>query len=488
MQDNNCCINEIAIHLFIFSMRTILLAAFLFTTSLTAFANVRLPAILGSHMVLQQNTEVLFWGWSEPGETITVRPGWDTVNYTTKGASDATWKLSVRTPKAGGPYSISIRGNNALVLEDVLIGEVWLCSGQSNMEMNVNWGLPYEKEVAEATNPQIRFFQVPKTTAAYPQNDVQAKWVVCTPEEMKQFSAAGYFFGKEVNEKLHGPVGLINASWGGTPAEVWTPDSVIKANDALRYAAAKLKPSNGWPVQPGATFNAIIYPLQNFVIAGSLWYQGESNTGTASTYAPLLTGMIAAWRKGWQKDFPFYLVQIAPYAGYGNQAISALLREQQTRLAAYPNTGMIVIHDLVDNINDIHPKLKKEVGQRLANLALARTYQVSGLPYQYPQYESLQIEKDKIRIRFSNASAGLLAKGGEPTDFYIAGADRVFVPAKAKVEGSTVLVWSKAVKHPVAVRFGFSNAAMPNLFSREGLPVNIFRTDDWEVDTSAVKN
>jgi sialate O-acetylesterase len=297
----------------------------------------------------------------------------------------------------------------------------------------------------------------------------------------------GYFFGKGVSEKLGVPVGLIGSSWGGTPAEAWTPDSVVRNDELLHTAAGKLKPSNGWPVVPGSTYNAMIYPLQNFAIAGSIWYQGESNVGTWTTYQNLLTKMIDSWRKGFHKEFPFYLVQIAPFAGYGEYPSSALLREQQTKIAGYTNTGMVVIHDLVDNINDIHPKMKKEVGERLANLALSRTYGVGGLPNQYPQYESMQVEGDRIRIRFANAGAGLVAKGGEPTDFYIAGEDKVFHPAKAKISGNSVVVSSKAVKKPVAVRFGFSNAAMPNLFSKEGLPVNSFRTDNWEVETGAVK-
>lgn len=461
-----------------------LLASLLLTTSFLASANVRLPAVIGSHMVLQQNTEASLWGWCEPQERIIVRPSWDTATYSAVGTSGGKWKVSVRTPKAGGPYSISIKGANTISLEDVLIGEVWLCSGQSNMEMNVGWGLPYQKEVSEATNTKIRFFHIPRTTAQYPQDDVKAAWVVCTPDEMKKFSAVGYFFGKEVNEKLHIPVGLINASWGGTPAEAWTPDSVIIANETLAKAAAQLKPAAGWPVNPSATFNAMIYPLQNFAIAGSIWYQGEANVGTAGTYYSLLTSMIASWRKGWKKDFPFYLVEIAPFAGYGAFPSSALLREQQTKIATYPNVGAIVVHDLVDNINDIHPKMKKEVGMRLADYALSHTYGINGLPVSYPQYQSMQVEKGKVRIQFSGADAGLMSKG-EPSEFYIAGEDKVFHPAKAKVEGKSVVVWSNEVKNPVAVRFGFSNAAMPNLFSKEGLPVNIFRTDDWEVNAPA---
>lgn len=468
-------------------MKRIILSGLLFTLVAAAKADVRLPSIIGDHMVLQQSTNASLWGWCEPNEKITVIPGWDTASYSVRGTSGGHWKLAVKTPKAGGPYKIVIKGNNTIELSDVLVGEVWVCSGQSNMEMNVGWGLPYQKEVAEATNQQIHFFHIPRTTARYPQDDVKAKWVVCSPEAMKTFSAVGYFFGKGLNEKLNVPVGLINSSWGGTPAESWTSDSLIEATTELKEAASKLTPATGWPVNPGATFNGMIYPLQNFTIAGAIWYQGEANVGNWNTYYPLLTTMIQSWRKGWNEDFPFYLVEIAPFADYGNQNVSALLREQQTKIGKYPNTGAIVIHDLVDNVHDIHPKMKKEVGERLAALALTQTYHLNGLAYKYPQYQSMQLEKDKVRIRFTDADAGLMMRGKELTDFVIAGEDKVFVPAQAKIDGATVLVWSKEVKKPVAVRFGFSNSAMPNLFSKEGLPVNIFRTDDWEVDTSAVK-
>jgi sialate O-acetylesterase len=232
----------------------------------------------------------------------------------------------------------------------------------------------------------------------------------------------------------------------------------------------------------------MIYPIENFNIAGTIWYQGESNTGAYASYQKLFTGMIGEWRKAWKKEFPFYFVQIAPYAGYGNNNISPLLREVQTKSLVYPKTGMVVIHDLVDNINDIHPKMKKEVGYRLANLALADTYGKRGIAYKSPLYKSMNVEKDKIRIYFYNAEGGLISKGGEPTEFYIAGEDKNFVPATAKISGNTVIVNSKEVKNPVAVRFGFSNSAMPNLFSKTGtLPVNLFRTDDWPVDTGSTK-
>jgi sialate O-acetylesterase len=388
--------------------------------------------------------------------------------------------VELQTPKAGGPYTISINGNNRILLEDVMIGEVWVCSGQSNMEMNVNWKLPYDDEVAKATNDKIRFFYVPKTTSEYPQEDVKAHWVVCTPDEMKSFSAAGYFFGKKLQENLNLPLGLISANWGGTPAETWTPAEWIEGDTILKNAAAKINQTEWWPVKPGYAYNAMIYPLLNYSIAGAIWYQGESNVGTASTYTSLFTTMISAWRKAWKKDFPFYFVQIAPYAGYGDNSSSAFLREAQTKTLSLPNTGMVLTSDLVDNINDIHPKMKKEVGERLADLALAKTYNQKNNDHEIPMYQNMKVEKNKIRITFSNADKGLTSKG-PLTEFYIAGEDQNFVAADAKIEGNTIVVWNKNVPKPVAVRFGFRNAAMLNLYNKEGVPVNLFRTDDWPV-------
>jgi len=324
------------------------------TCSFNLFAEVRLPAIIGSHMVLQQKSDIKLWGWCEPGEKIKVKTDWDTTTCTTIALSNAKWTVQLKTPAAGGPYKIIINGDNTIVLEDVMIGEVWICSGQSNMEMNINWGLNYPEDVANAINKSIRFFHIPRLTADYPQEDTKARWVVCNPGDMKRFSAVGYFFGNKLQQDLNVPVGLINASWGGTPAEVWTPKESVDNDSALKKAAAQLSPATGWPVTPaGATYNAMIYPVTNYKIAGALWYQGEANVGTYSTYQFLLTTMIAAWRKAFQKDFTFYLVQIAPYAGYGkDNCKSALFREAQTKVLSYPNTGMVVISDLVNDIND----------------------------------------------------------------------------------------------------------------------------------------
>ena len=467
-------------------MKRIISFASLLVLSLTVFGNVRLPAIIGSHMVLQQKATVTLWGWCDPQEKVKIRSSWDTTTYRTTGSWAAKWSIQIPTPAAGGPYTISIEGNNSIVLEDVMIGEVWVCSGQSNMEMNVNWGLPYQDEVAKATNTRIHFFQVPKTTSGYPQEDVKAKWVVCNPEDMKNFSAAGYFFGKKLEERLDVPIGLISSNWGGTPAETWTPAELVENDTTLKSAATKLKVANGWPVTPGFAYNAMIYPITNYAIAGTIWYQGESNVGTADSYTRLFTTMIGSWRKAWQKDFPFYFAQIAPFAGYGDNSSSAFLREAQTKTLALQKTGMVLTGDLVDNVNDIHPKMKKEVGERLADLALAETYGQNNMDYKIPMYKDMKIEKGKIRVSFNNAEKGLVSKG-PLTTFYIAGEDRNFVPANVKIEGSSVLVWSKNVPQPVAVRYGFQNSQLLNLYNKEGVPVNLFRTDDWPVQVSLNK-
>ena len=372
----------------------------LFFLSISLWANIRLPAAIGSHMVLQQRSAITIWGWCDVDEKIKLKTSWDTTTYTTMGSTSAKWEMKINTPAAGGPYQVTIDGNNKIILDDVLIGEVWICSGQSNMEMNMGWGLPYNDEAANATDKNIRFFNIPRTAADYPQDDVRAEWVVCNPEDMKKFSAVAYFFGKTLREKLNVPVGLIEAAWGGTPAEAWTPSDAINTNSVLKEAAAKLSPVPWGPVIPASIYNAMIYPVTRYSIAGAIWYQGEANVNGASTYSQLLSTLISAWRKSWQKDFPFYYVQIAPYAGYGDNSSSAFLREAQTKTLSTPKTGMIVITDLVDNIDDIHPKMKKEVASRLANYALAETYSKKDVVYKSPLYKGMRIEKDKIRVYF----------------------------------------------------------------------------------------
>ena len=461
-----------------------LLFSFLFFGSLRTIAEVRLPSIIGNHMVMQQKSDVNLWGWCAPSEKISVKCSWDTTRYTTKGNSGAKWHLKIKTPEAGGPFTITI--NDKLVVEDIMVGELWVCSGQSNMEWSGTQKLKQAlDEAPNATNQKIRFFYVPKATAETVQEDVKAGWRVCTPDEMIRFSAIGYFFGKKLQNELKVPVGLINSNWGGTPAEAWTPKEIVENDPVLKEASLKLRPSDGWPITPGSCFPAMIAPLTKLRIAGVIWYQGESNTQNYASYAILMSKLISAWRAAWDQNFPFYFVQIAPFS-YGFYNVGALIREQQTTCLSIPKTGMVVVQDLVDDVNNIHPVKKIEVANRLANLALADTYGFKNVVYKYPMYKGMVMEKNRIRILFDNVDNGLLSTAKVPNEFYIAGADQKFLFANARIEGKTVVVWNKAIKEPVAVRFGFANTSIPNLFNKEGMPVNLFRTDQWEVKTDAI--
>ncbi|MFM7804013.1 MAG: sialate O-acetylesterase, partial [Verrucomicrobiota bacterium] len=365
-----------------------LLPAVLGLMALPLAAAIRLPAVIGSHMVLQRGTNTTLWGWAAAAETVTVSVSWSTNTWKATASNGGRWATDIQTPQAGGPHTIRIRGGNEIVLEDVLVGEVWVCSGQSNMEWSGDQGLRQSKEEApRATNSMIRFFYIPKATSETPQDHLTARWVVCSPEEMIHFSAVGYFFGKHLNGALGVPVGLIHSNWGGTPAEVWTPRGIVEDDPDLRAAAAKLKPFAWWPHEPGVAYNAMIHPITRFRIAGVIWYQGESNVPTHGTYRKLFTRMIDGWRAAWTSELPFYFAQIAPYT-YDDPTRAAFLREAQTLAAAHPKTGMVVTSDLVDNVKDIHPQLKREVGDRLARYALAETYGVTGPEHRSPTYRS----------------------------------------------------------------------------------------------------
>lgn len=447
-----------------------------------ATANIRLPSVLGSNMVLQQQSSVKLWGWSSPAETIIVTTSWNNKTDTVIATRDANWKINIQTPAAGGPYTITLKGNNTIVLENVLIGEVWVCSGQSNMEWSYwNKLKDIEVELPTAANKNIRFFQMQRTTSDYPQDDCVAKWAECDSNTLKSFSAIGYFFGKKLNKDLNVPIGLINSSWGGTPAEVWAEKESIESDPVLKAAAAKIPPAAWWPYQPGKTYNGMIAPLTNFSIAGAIWYQGEGNTSIPNTYSKAFSVMIDSWRKAWEKEFPFYYVQIAPF-NYDTKFAGTLIQEQQTIARRHPNTGMIVITDLINNDPmELHPTNKKDVGIRLANYALGQTYGKTGFAFKSPFYKSMSVAKDKITVQFENVLTTLVTKDKAITELYIAGVDRKFYPAQATIDKDKLVVWSKDVKEPVAVRFAFSNTAIGNLFSKEGLPVGPFRTDDWEV-------
>ncbi|MFN0130983.1 MAG: sialate O-acetylesterase [Phycisphaerales bacterium] len=452
-----------------------------------ACADVRLPSVLGSGMVLQRETDAAIWGWADADEAIRVRASWspDAVAEA-RADSKGRWRVLLRTPVAGGPHTIVIEGKNRLEIKDVLSGEVWVCSGQSNMEWPLSATADAEREIAQAKHPMIRFYDVTNTTAATPRDDTpamrlgqegtEAGWAACSPETAQRFSAVAYFFARELNETLGVPVGLIGANWGGTVAEAWTSAAGLAAfpefaPDLAKVAApdAKLGPNN-----PSVLYNAMIAPLTGLAIRGAIWYQGESNIGRAEQYQRLFPAMIGDWRRAFNRgDFPFFFVQIAPFAYPKDSGATAALREAQAMARATRNTGMVVTMDIGDPL-DIHPRNKKTVGERLANLALYTTYGKGDVPCHGPEAVTALAEGRSLRVRFAYGD-GLEARGGPALHFEVAGEDGVFVEANATIEGSDVIVSSDRVAKPVAVRYAWSAAAETNLFNKAGLPAVPFR-------------
>lgn len=461
-------------------MRIIFFTLLLWLRTFASEAKVILPAILGDHMVLQQQTQVKLWGWCDAAEKILVKPSWSGQIYETTGTGSAKWEISIPTPKAGGPYSINIKGHNEINLEDVLIGEIWICSGQSNMEWSANSGIDNQtEEVAKANYQQIRFFHVQRTTAEFPQEDIRgAQWVVCTPETMRSFSAVAYFFGRTLHENLKQPVGLINASWGGTPVEVWTTKSTIMDDPEFKLAKDLITPSKWWPHRPAETFHAMIHPVTNFSIAGALWYQGESNTSNALTYSRMFPAMIKDWRKAWGYDFPFYYVQIAPFQ-YGTPMVGALVRESQLKSLSTPKTGMVVVND-IGNIYDIHPRNKIDVGKRLAGWALNQTYNQRQVPNSGPVYKKMEVSGAQIKIFFDYAE-GLTMRENPGRDLLISDSNGEFREARYRIENDVLVVYHPDITNPSAVRYAFSNTGSGSLFNRHNLPASSFRTDDWKI-------
>lgn len=466
----------------------------LFITSLLVFlsisfvgAVVRLPSVLSDHMVLQRNSAVKLWGWADAAERIQITPSWDNHTYDTRADRNARWEIIIPTPSEGGPYTIDFVASNTIRLEDILIGEVWICSGQSNMEWSANHGFDgAEDEIAQANLPNIRFFKIPRTTSQYPQDDCPASWSVCTSETMRSFSAVGYFFGKNLMQTLNVPVGLIQSAWGGTAVEVWTPADIINSDPEFSEWDAALGTSDYWPREPGVLYNSMIHPVTNYKIAGTIWYQGESNTGNALLYRRLFPAMIESWRNAWDFPMPFYFVQIAPY-NYGTPMQGAVVRESQLMtMNTVPNTGMVVISD-IGNIYDIHPRNKRDVGKRLANWALARTYGIKDIVYSGPIYKTHRVERGTLIVSFQHAVRGLLSGDGPLTGFQLAGGDQIFYPAKAVISGEEVSVSSDFVLDPVAVRYGFGNTTPTNLLNQYGLPASSFRSDDWPIIVKEVQ-
>lgn len=451
-------------------------------------AQIELPSFISDNMVLQQEFNAPIWGWAKPETEITIIPSWDKKYYNAITDSNGDWFLKIKTPKAGGPYFLQI---NKDTLKNILIGEVWLCSGQSNMQWALEQTENAESEIAKANYPNIRMFYAARDHSRIPNKDVYGKWEECTPDVAKTFSAVAYYFGKELYNELNVPIGLLHFSWGGSPAQAWTnPEALMKTPEGIFYLEKfKEKIANTLPGElprnyrdPGANYYGMLKPLIPFGIRGAIWYQGENNVYEHSMYRNLFETMITNWRNEWrQGDFPFYFVQLATY-NYKVEIVGAALRDAQRKSLEIPNTGMAVTLD-IGNPEDIHPKNKLDVGKRLALWALAKTYGFKNIIYSGPIYRSMNIEETKIRINLDHIGSGLLCKGEKLTHFTIAGNDKIFHQAEAVIDGHTILVSSNLVKNPVAVRFAFANNDVPNLFNLDGLPASTFRTDNWEIIT-----
>ncbi len=504
-----------------------------FATALAA--QVRLPALIGDHMVIQQDKPVAVWGWAGKNEPVTV-----VFNGQEKKAvaasADGRWRVVFDPLKASDkPLEMTIKGAKgpAIAVKDILVGEVWVCSGQSNMEWAMSWLPNPAPETLRADNPNMRLFLVPKRPADRPQDDVEAKWQPCSPDTVRPFSAVAYYFGLELHKRLGIPVGLIESAWGGTLIEPWTPpvgyaavpelmpilDRQVAKYETYRDELAKILPT--WDAYlrearkalaakaplppdpplgphnpfddaqaPTALYNGMIHALTPFAIRGAIWYQGESNRNDGLLYTKKMEAMIEGWRTAWGLgDFPFYFVQLAPYDyGYSRETpvvdVPDALRlpiiwEAQTKALQIPNTGMAVTTDIAD-LRNIHPTNKRDVGYRLSLWARAETYGEKTLVHSGPLYKSMTFEGKLIRLAFDHVGGGLITNDGQPLKWFeIAGDDHIFYNAEADIAGDTVVVWSPRVAAPKAVRFGWSQLAIPNLANKEGLPASPFRTDNW---------
>jgi len=509
------------------------LVAVLLAVSPTAWGDVSLNNMFGDHMVLQQGIKNKVWGKADPGEPVTVTFAGQTKTATT--AADGSWVVFLDpVQEYGGPHTLAVKGKNSVTFNDVLVGEVWVCSGQSNMQWGVNQANDPDLEEAAATFPNIRFVSVPQVGTQDPQWNFNGKWKVCSPETVGDFSAVGYFFGRQLHQTLGVPVGLIDNAWGGSAAEAWVKRDKLATHPILKAIhekwqeeeakyetvkekferkmdewrqAAKEAQAAGRPepagkpdakkdpagrmngnARPGNIHSGVLTPSIGYGIKGAIWYQGESNAGRAYQYRELFPFMIKTWREEWGLgDFPFYWVQLADFKEEKAEPAEsdwAELREAQTMtMKTLPATGEAVIIDLGEG-KDIHPMNKQDVAKRLARWALAETYNLPGITCRSPLYKSMEKDGAKVVLSFDH-----IAEGGkvwrpfdvnEPIGFTIAGADRKFVPAKASLrDDGRIEVWSDAVAEPVAVRYAWADNPVCNMYSTSGLPLTPFRTDDF---------
>jgi len=450
-------------------------------------AEVRFPSVIGDNMVLQRGEPVPVWGWDAAGTKVSVAIG-DAAVTATAGA-DGRWTAYLPAMKAGGPHDITVKGTSEATIKNVLVGEVWFCSGQSNMEWRVRQSDNPEEEIAAAKYPQIRHIKFPHRPADNPQADIPSDgWKICSPETAGDFTAVGYFFGRFLHKELDVPIGLLGCNWGGTRIEPWTPPAGFRAVPKLANIAGTLDqfPSlrkNGTinHQTPLALYNGMVAPVIPYGIRGAIWYQGESNNGEGMLYYEKMKALITGWRSTWQKpNLPFYYVQLAPYRYGGSPERLAGIWEAQLKTLSVPHTGMAVTVD-IGNRTDIHPKNKQDVGKRLGLWALAKDYGKKDLVYSGPLYKSMKVKDDAVTISFNHVGGGLVSRDDKPlSHFTIAGEDKVFVEATATIEGGSVVVRAEGVKKPLAVRFGWHQEAEPNLSNKNGLPASPFRTDSWK--------
>ncbi len=469
-------------------------------------ADVRLPALFTDHMVLQQGKPISVWGWANHGEQITVEFAGQKA---TTVAKEGHWIVKLpRQPANDQPAVLRVTGRNTVEVNDILVGEVWVCSGQSNMEWPMSRSENPDAAINSSANPNIRLFTVPKRRSPAPVDDIKSQWVACGPETVRSFSAVAYFFGRDLQKARGVPIGLIHTSWGGSPAEVWVADDVLKNHPAYRRDIVDAyfpvlqrwanTPQGGPPWQPSELYNGMIAPLLQYGIAGAIWYQGESNAGRAWQYRSLFADMISNWRRDFkQGNFPFLCVQLAPWDRNKKRSIEEItkaptesdwaeLREAQNYVVKkLPKVGVAIITDVGDK-DDIHPAKKEPVGSRLALLARKIAYSERGLIPTGPSYRRQMVASGKIAVYFNNAGKKLTQDGERLTGFAIAGEDRKWHWADAVIDPdrkNRVWVSSPAVPEPVAVRYGWSDYPVVNLKNSEGLPASPFRSDWWPATT-----
>ncbi len=448
-----------------------------------SFSEIKLPALVGNNMVLQQQADVKIWGWANANSKISVSTSWDKKTYQTTTGKNGSWEVVVKTPIAGGPYQIKLSGDGIVELKNILIGEVWVCSGQSNMEMALRGNsspiLNANEIILNADHLNIRLFKVKSTSSITPLDDVTGEWNESTSATAREFSAIGYQYAEILNKKLHVPIGMIMSTVGGTMVEAWMSNSSLSTFPQVEIPITL--ENNKYPHrEPTALFNAMVAPLLKYNIRGVIWLQGESNRHESERYEQLFPEMVKDWRKQWGLgDFPFYYGQIAPYGSNDASRNGPRLREAQLNaMDVIPNSGMACLLD-VGMENDIHFMDKTIPAQRLAYWALAKTYGIAGIGYQGPRYKSMKINGDKAVLTFDYAP--YLTTFKKPlTLFEVAGEDKVFHPANATIEKNTVMVQSNDVKNPVAVRYAYKEWVMGQLYNNDGLPASSFRTDNWK--------